>query len=107
MSPGFNNFNSNIGNQVIGTLNIAGGKEGEVAFIKQQLDLILEHTRLEALHSEIDMQKVNKIIDDFKDELDSKSPKKEILVRSLEVLETISSATSLIEQIRMFLKNVF
>ena len=107
MSYVFNNFNTNVGNQVNGTLNISAGKEGEMAFIKQQLDLILEHTRLEALHSEIDMQKVIKTIDDFKEELDSKSPKKEILVRSLDILETISSATSLIDQVRMFLKNVF
>jgi len=99
MTTGFNNFNSTIGNQVIGTLNIGAEREGEIAFIHQQLNTILERVNVDTANSQV----VVSAVEDIRRELASKSPKTDILDRSLNIIGGISSVASLVEQIRSLL----
>lgn len=106
MSSGFNNFNSTIGNQVIGTLNIGSTKDNEIAFVHQQLDVLLEHINADVATTRIDMQNALNAIEDIRSELAHKSPKTEILERSLSVIGSVSSVAPLVDQIRTFLINM-
>lgn len=103
----FNNFNSTIGNQVIGTLNIGSGNEGHMAFIQQQLNTIQERIKADAANHKVDVEKAFAAIEEFRRELASSSPKVDILKRSLGVIDGISSVASLVSQIRSLLNGVF
>lgn len=107
MSGSFYSYGCTIGNQVIGTQNIGSTKEGEIAFVYQQLDTILKCINADFSASRTDMQKVLNAIDELKSELASKSPKAETLERSLSAISSISSVASLVDQIRPFLQNLF
>lgn len=107
MTSGFHNHGCTVGNQVIGTLNIGGGKEGELAFIHQQLDSILERLKADATRHRGDMQQALSAVEDMKRELASESPKMGLLDRSLQVIDSISSVAPLVEQVRSLLKSVF
>lgn len=107
MSSGFHNHNSKIVNQVIGTLNIGSNREGEIAFIQQQLDTILERLRTDAASSSADAKNALCAVDEIRRELVSKSPKADILDQSLRALDGISSVASLVGQIRALLPGVF
>lgn len=107
MNSGFHNFNSNIGNQVIGTLNIGSNREGEMAFIQQQLDTILERLKTDAAGSKTDVENSLRAVDEIRRELTSRSPKADILDQSLKAIDSISSVASLVGQIRALLLGVF
>lgn len=107
MTSGFHSYGCTIGNQVIGTLNIGIGKEGEMAFILQQLDTILERLKADAIRHKGDMQDALRAVEDMKRELATESPKVGLLNRSLQVIDSISSVAPLVEQIRSLIKNVF
>jgi len=106
MTSGFHNFNSNIVNQVIGTLNI-GSREAELASIQKQLDTIQERLKTEAVSSSADAKRALLAVEEIRRELASKSPKADILDRLLRAIDGISSVASLVGQIRALLPSVF
>jgi hypothetical protein len=103
MTGGFHNFNSHIGNQVIGTLNLASSRDSELAFIRQQLDVIQKQIITDATGSAVDVKNALHAVEQMRIELAGKSPKTDILDRSLKTIEGISSIASLAGQIRAFL----
>lgn len=107
MTSGFHNFNSNIQNQVIGTLNIGGDRDGEMVFIQQQLDTILARLKTDVASSKADVENVIRAVDEVRRELASKSPKADVLDQSLKVIGGISSFASFVGQIRAFLPGMF
>jgi hypothetical protein len=107
MTSGFHNFNSNIGNQVIGTLNIRSSKDGGMAFIQQQLDAILERTKNDVATSSADSKNALHAVEEIRRELASKSPNLDIVDRSLKAINGISSVASLVGQVRALLPGVF
>lgn len=106
MASGFNNFNSNIGNQVIGTLNIRGDADGKMAFIQKQLDMILERLKNGAADSSIESKNALHAVEEIRRELANKSPKADIVDRSLKAIDGISSVASLVGAIRALLPAV-
>ncbi|MFZ2967797.1 MAG: hypothetical protein WA080_01935 [Sulfuricurvum sp.] len=102
---GFNNYNCTIKNQVIG--NVYENTHDRVAFIEQKLDLFLKNNPSNIFHSEAEAQKTMSAINDFKKELANKTPKKELLERSLDVLGSVSSAVSLVAEIRTIMIGLF
>lgn len=107
MTSGFYNFNSNVGNQVNGILNIGGGREGEMALIQQQLNVISERLRTDMVNSNAEVKAALHAVEEIRRELASKSPKADILERSLKAIDSISSFASLVGQIRALLPGVF
>lgn len=107
MTSGFNNFNSNIGNQVIGTLNVGFAREGELAFIQQQLDTIFERLKSDAADTNSEAKNALLAIEEIRKELASKSPNASIVDQSLRAIDSISSVSSLVAQIRALLTGLF
>lgn len=107
MTSGFNNFNSNIGNQVIGTLNVGFAREGELAFIQQQLDTIFERLKSDAADSNLETKNALLAIEEIRKELASRSPNTSIVDQSLRAIDSISSVSSLVAQIRALLTGLF
>ena len=106
MTSGFNNFNSTIFSQTIGTTNINSSKDQEIAFIRMQLDKIISHITADSNASKKNAQNALNAIEEIKGELGKKTPKSEILERSLGAIGSIASVASLVDQLRPFLKNM-
>jgi len=102
---GFNNYNCTIKNQVVG--NVYENPDGRVAFIEQKLDLFLKNNLSAVFRSKADTQKIMRAIDGLKMELANKNPKKETLEDSLDMLGRVSSAVSLVAEIRTIVMDLF
>lgn len=104
-----NNFGPTTihGSQVVGTQDIGGARAGEVAFIQKQLDTIQERINTEAASSNAVSESALRAVEEIRRELASKSPKADILNRSLRAIDGISSVASLVGQIRALLPGVF
>jgi hypothetical protein len=103
---GFNNFDCTIGNQVIGTVNI-NTTDSHKGFVHQQLAQLLAQIQADNHASKIDIQNALHAIAQIKQELAETSPKTETIERSLSVIENVVSVTALVDQIRLFLKDLF
>lgn len=102
MSSVFNNFNTNVVNQVNGTLNI-GSRDAEINSIKLQLDTIANFLNNEKFKPTEDVVNLKNAIEEIRRELASKSPQVDIVDKSLNVIERVSEFASLAIQIRNLL----
>lgn len=107
-SNSINNFETTInGPQVIGRLNTGDSRKGEIALILQQLETTLEQLKSDTADSSADASRALHAVEEMRRELASKSPKADILDRSLKAIDGISSIASLVGQIRALLPNLF
>ena len=104
MASAFNNYNSSIGNQVIGTLNV-NKSEDDLALIKQQLNFIVEKLKSEPQSSAENMVLI--AVEELRAELAGKSPKVQTLEKSLRAIERVSAYASLVGQIRSLMISLF
>ena len=107
MAAGFNNYNSTVQNQVIGVLNVDGGREKNIALVQQKLDDIMKRIEYDSICSRSDTLKLIQAVDEVRNEIKSVSPKKDALDLSLSVIDRISSVASLAAEIRALISWVF
>lgn len=105
MSMNINNYKSTIGTQVIGTQIIQPDKENSLILVNKKLDEIFDFLKNElSSNGSLDIKTATRAVQELKDELNSRTPRSQIIERSINALGSISSIVSLVEQIRPFLK---
>lgn len=101
----FNNFNCNIGNQVIGTMSLSDNSEWRIAFIQQKIDEM--QTMINSGNARNNSEILFSATEELRNEISSDAPKIDVIDRSLKIIEGISSFATTASQIRSLLTGLF